>query len=419
MRYNLWQESSFSAYVFGFTSTTPKIIELLGTFYSIFLKLYFILFYINMDLEKKWIKYFSRLSWTSFSCSLTGSWKIHNKMQAIIVLIYTLIDGIRMMYAWRISDIEPSIIFGAIYHLLGVSGQMLTLVGGILILESFILQLIILLHRRSLLQLNLYMNHDKKESFVQESKFIFNHGYLSSKLTVWIFRFLSIVCGCLYVLYLSESLQSTCICFVAVINKIIHLEFCIDVYMFYWLWLHSARKLSYSIDSLFTDKVKPMNLQLKEFTRVWQQANLLNEISRKLSTTCFVFGVLLNAGMVLVIHSLSQNVDELPKFVIVLWTLALLVIFTQRLLYFVAASIPLKKCLCMRNRIYLIVFHNKNISWKDRRHLLNVIKSQDNQRTQIALTTINGRLLETKLLGHQIVYTIRVFVLFLKIIRFS
>ena len=323
-----------------------------------------------------------------------------------------------MMYAWRISDLETSLTLGATFHTLGVSGNMMTLMGAILILESFTLQYIVLIHRRSLLDVDLHINRDQEIRFLQESRLAFKI-YSSSKFTLRFLQLLSIPCAFLYVSYFSFSLLSILLSFLSVINTMVHLEFHMDVYMFYCLWLQSVRKLSYSIDCLFMETDKPMNFMLNHFTQVWNETNLLNEISSKVSTTCFIFGVLLNAGMFLAVRSLSKNGDELPILVAVITTGGLLVIFIERLTIFVAVSVPLKKCISMRDRVYRILVNNRKLSWRQQKHLLNIIKSQGNQRTQIALTTIDGRLLETKLLGHHIIYSVRVLVLFLKILKSS
>ena len=151
-------------------------------------------------------------------------------------------------------------------------------------------------------------------------------------------------------------------------------EMLIDIYTFYWLWFLSTRKLSYSIDSLFSDRKKSIEFDLRCLIQVKQQSNILNSLSKRLSAVCFMFNVVLHASFILILYNVSNN--RLPLFLAVMIILGSVGVFIERLIYFVGAAIPLQKSISLRNSVYRVLYHEKNLSWNQQRHLLNVIKSQ-------------------------------------------
>ena len=182
----------------------------------------------------------------------------------------------------------------------------------------------------------------------------------------------------------------------------------IDIYTFYWLWFLSTRKLSYSIDSLFSDRKKLIHYDLRCLIQVKQQSNILNNLSKRLSAVCFIFGVVLHASFISILY-VSNN--DLPLLLVVMVVLGSVGVFIGRLIYFLGAAIPLQKSISLRDRVYRLLYHEKNLSWNQRRHLLSIIKSQRSLQTKIAFTAIDGRLIEKKLLSHHISYSLRVLML--------
>ena len=370
-----------------------------------------------MNVKEKWIQYFTRLSWTPFSCSLRESWKTSDKVKTFPVLLYTLIEGLRLCYAWKVQEIESSLKFLAIYHPIGFAGRMCTLVSAISILESFVLQSIVCFHRKSLLQFESHMTQDKDMSFKRECNLVFKMSYWLLTCTARFFEILAITCAFFYMCDFSFSGESICLSICAAVLQIINSELMADIYIFYWLWFVSTRKLSYSISSLFSENDPSITDELQQYTKVSMHSFNLNQMSRKLSTTIFVFGCVLNTGMVLMVYSLPESLDTLALPVALPIILGPVVAFTGRLIYFIGAATPFQQSMLLRDRIYRILFHMKNVSWKDRRQLLDIIKSQGCFQGKLGLTTIDGRLLETKLIGYHIVYSVRVFVLLLKVIK--
>ena len=109
--------------------------------------------------------------------------------------------------------------------------------------------------------------------------------------------------------------------------------------------------------------------------------------------------------------------NELTLPVVIVTVIPPIVVFIERLVYFAVAATPLQETIAMQGRLYRILLHDKNVSWKHKIKVLNVVKSQEETRTKMALMTIDGRLLETKFLGHYIFYFARVLVLLLKVIK--
>ena len=369
-----------------------------------------------MDIEDEWMKYFSRFGWTSISCSLRGSWTSSDKVKAFFVLIYTLIEGCRLCYVWTLQDLESSLKFLAIYNALGLTGKIISFASGIVLLESVVLQSIIWFDQTPLLKFGLYtMTDDERRSYVKESKLVLLFSYWPLKLSCRFFQLIVISCGLYYMYYFSFSLGKLFLAICAIILQVINIEHLGDVYMFYWLWFVSSRKLSYSISSLFRENSQ-LSLELTRYGQVWFNFKMLNQLSQKLGTTCFIFGCVHNTGLSLLIHSLSKSKD-FPILFLVLSTSITIMIFIYRLLYFVGAATPLQQSIQIRDRIYRLLFHEEFLSWKHQKHLLGIIKTQDRKQTKIALTTIDGRLLETKMLGHHITYSARVLVLLLKVMK--
>lgn len=351
-----------------------------------------------------------------FLLFLTESKQPTDTIKVSLVLLYSLIEGIRNNYVWRLQDLESALIFGGILHPLGITGRMFTLLIGILLIESFVLQLILWFSPISLRKLGFNMNQKQEARFNRESNVIFKITYYPFTSFVRFFDILAVSCGIYYVYYFSFSLQSFCLSLCGVIIQKINNEFCADVYMFYCLLFLYIKKLSYSIASLLVHEQKTISVQIKQFIQVCHQSRLFNQLSMKISSTCFIFGVVINTALYLCVHSLTKSVDELPLFVVVFATFQMIAIFVGRLIYFFGATTPLRQSSIMRNRIYQVIFH-KNLSWKDKMTLLNILKNLGNIRTKIALTTIDGRLLETKLLGHHVFYSARVLALFTKLIK--
>ena len=161
----------------------------------------------EMDSNQDWIKYFTRWSWTVFSSSLTESWKVKDKIRSILVLLYALMEGIRLTYVWRFQDLESSLRFGAIYHPLGATERAISFSIGILIFESFVLQCILWFNQRSLLSFHPYLSLGKQRLFHKESKFIFTIAYWPLILAARFFQFVIIGCGLAY-MYLFFTLVS-------------------------------------------------------------------------------------------------------------------------------------------------------------------------------------------------------------------
>ena len=362
-----------------------------------------------------WIKHFTRFRWSCFVSCVETSCRTRNKITTLTILLYALFEGIRLSYVSKLQDLESALMFASIFTPFGLPGRMFMLTGGILMLESFVLQSVVKFSSSSLISLNPYMTQENRALFRKESKLIFKISYWSMYCIIRFFQVLAVTCVYLYVNYFSFSFLSFFFSLVACILATVNLEFIFDIYMYYWIWFVSARKLSYAIDSLF--KNNSSSVHLDTFIQVCHQCKFLNQLSQKLSITCFVFGVVLNIALILTVDSFVSDENPLPLFVVVLVTLMVITIFIGRLIYFIGAANPLLKSTFMRDRVYGIFFSNKNLSWRERRQLLNVVKSQTSLRTRMALTTIDGSLLETKLLGYHIVYSLRALVLLLKITK--
>ena len=337
-----------------------------------------------MNVKEKWMKYFTRVSWTPFSCSLRESWKTSDKVKTLPVLLYTLIEGLRLRYAWKVQEIGSSLKFLAIYHPIGFVGRMCTLVSAISILESFVLQSIVCFDQKSLLQFKSHMTKDNEMSFNRECNLVLKMSYWLLICTARFFQILAINCAFFYMCDFSFSGESICLSICAAILQIINIELMADIYIFYWLWFVSSRKLSYSISSLFSENGRSITGELKQYVKVSMHLLNLNQMSRKLSTTIFLFGCVLNTGMVLMVYSLPESLDKLALPVALPIILGPVVAFTGRLIYFIGAATPFQQSILMRDRIYRILFHMKNISWKDRRQLLDIIKSQGGFQKRLA-----------------------------------
>ena len=372
-----------------------------------------------MDVEQEWTKYFNRIAWSSFASSLNRSWKARDKFKAIFIILYTLFEGIRLSYVWQIQDLETSLLYLAAYHPMGLSGRMFSLTGAILQFESVVLQLIVFFDPRSLLDFNSCMTNEKEASFKRESKLIFVTSYWLLKCCAVIIQSMIIGCGFYYIYHFSFSFTSICLSLIATVMQVVNIEFYRDIYTFYMLWFVSTRKLKYCVQSLFSQVDSPIKYELNRFAQVWHHSQQLNQLSSKISTTCFIFGCTVNAGFFLMVHSLSHSVDKFPLTLLILEMLPPTFVFLQRLTYFVGAATPLQQTISKQMRIYRILFHNKNLSWKNKMQLLNILKGQGCHKTKIALTTIDGRLLETKFLGHHLSYSARIIVMFLKVIRYD
>ena len=370
-----------------------------------------------MDIDQAFFRYFNRLSWTSFVCYLKGSWKTSDKIKAFLVLLYTLEEAFRLCYVWNLEDMESSLLFLANFNAIPMAGRWISLTSGILMFELFILQSIVWFKPTCLLKFRFYMTHDNKSSFKKESKIIFLISSWLMKCLVCFTYVIIISCSFYYMYYFSFSLSSICFSIFAVIIQIINVEIHTHTFIFYSMWIYSFRNLSFSINSLFIDHNSPLRTQLNRFTQVCLQSQALNEVSAKISTSCFVFGGIVNTSFFLMISSLLTNRNEITLPVVIIIVLGLIAVFSARVIYFAAAATPLNQTFTVTKRIYRIMVHDKNLSWKDKIQLLNIIKTQGGMRTKMAFTTIDGRLLETKLLGQHIVYSLRVLTLYLKIQR--
>ena len=285
-------------------------------------------------------------------------------------------------------------------------------------LELFTLQLTVLLNRSSFLDFNPYLSKENEASFESESKFWSNICHWTITCVCRCYQVLPICCGFYYIYYFSFSAQSIGLSIFAVFIQVINTQFCCDDLMFNWLSFLSIRRLSYSIASLFSNNDSAsITLDLKKCNQVWQQCKLLNQLSQTLNTMWFIFGVIDNTPLILAVYSLTQMGQEMLLLLILLVSTGVLTVVILRLSLLVVASTPLHQANLMRDRVRFILLYNKDISWKDRRSLLNVIKSQESLKTKFGLTTIDGRLLEKNLLGHHIVYSVRVLVLLLKFIK--
>ena len=369
-----------------------------------------------MDINQLWIKYFDRLSWTSFAGYLKGSWKTSDKIKSFLVLLYTLEEAFRLCYVWCLTDMESSLLFLANFNAIPMAGRWLSLTSGILMFELFLLQSIVWFQPSHVLKFRLYMTHDNQSSFNKESKIIFSISSWLMKCMVSFFHVIVISCGFYYMYYFSFSLSSICFSILGTTIQIINMEIHSHPLMLYSMWVCSFRKLSYSIDSLFIDN-SPLSTQLNRFTQVYLHSQALNEESKRISTTCFVFGCVVNTSFFLMIRCLITSRGQSTVPVVILTILASVLVFLGRLIYFVGAATPLNQTIAMKKRVYRILLYDKNLSWKDRVELLKIIKDQGEIRTKMALTTIDGHLLDTKLLGHHIFYSVRVLILLLKIIQ--
>ena len=370
-----------------------------------------------MDIDQAFIRYFDRLSWTSFACYLKGSWKTSDKIKAFLVLLYTLEEAFRLCYVWSLTDMESSLTFFANFNAIPIVGRTFSLVSGMFMFELFALQLILWLNPKSILQLNSYMTRNNESSFNREARIIFKKSYWLRRSLVRFYHVVVINCGFYFIYYFSFSWSSICFSIFAVIIQMINMEIVSLLYMFYSLWIHSARKLSYSIGSLFIQDNSPISVHLNHFNQVWFHSQVLNQFSKRLSTIFFLFGCLCNTGLFLVVNSSLKLGDELILPVVIVAVAPPIAVFIERLVYFAVAATPLQETIAMQTRLYCILLHDKKISWKDRMKLLNIVKSQAGIRTKMALTTIDERLLETKFLGQYIFYSARVLVLLLKVIK--
>ena len=370
-----------------------------------------------MDIDQAFIRYFDRLSWTSFACYLKGSWKTSDKIKAFLVLLYTLEEAFRLCYVWSLTDMESSLTFLANFNAIPMAGRWISLTSGILMFELFLLQSIVWFQPSHVLKFRLYMTHDNQSSFNKESKIIFSiSSWLMNCLTCFTYVVI-ISCGFYYMYYFSFSLSSTCFSIFATIIEIINVEIHTYTFIFYSMWVCSFRKLSYSINSLFINDNSPLSTQLNRFTQVCLQLQTLNEVSAKISTSCFAFGCIVNTSFFLMISSLLTNGNKITLPVVILTTCGSIIAFSVRVIYFTLAATSLNQTIALTKRIYRIMVHDKNLSWKDKIQLLNIIKTQGRVKTKMALTTIDERLLETRLLGQHIVYSLRVLTLYLKIER--
>ena len=370
-----------------------------------------------MDIDQAFFRYFNRLSWTSFVCYLKGSWKTSDKIKAFLVLLFTLEEAFRLCYVWNLEDMESSLLFLANFNAIPMAGRWLSLTSGILIFELFLLQSIVWFKPTYVLKSRLYMTRENYSSFNKESKITFLISSWLMKCMVSFFHVVAISCGFYYMYYFSFSLSSICLSIFATTIQIINMEIHSHPLMFYSMWVCSFRKLSYSINSLFINENSPLSTQLNRFTEVCLQSQALNEESKRISTTCFVFGCIVNTSFFLMVRCLITSGGHSTVPVVILTILATVLVFLGRLIYFVGAATPLNQTIAMKKRVYRILLYDKNLSWKDRVELLKIIKDQGEIRTKMALTTIDGHLLDTKLLGHHIFYSVRVLILLLKIIQ--
>ena len=131
----------------------------------------------------------------------------------------------------------------------------------------------------------------------------------------------------------------------------------------------------------------------------------------------FPFRMYLQYWTFLVVNSSLRFGNELTLPVVIVTVIPPVAVFIERLVYFAVAATPLQETIAMQGRLYRILLHDKNISWKHKIKLLNVVKSQEETKTKMALTTIDERLLETKFLGQYIFYSARALVLLLKVIE--
>ena len=250
-----------------------------------------------MDIDQAYIRYFNRLGWTSFACYLKGSWKASDQIKAFLVLLYTLEEAFRLCYVWCLTDMESSLLFLANFNAIPMVGRMLSLTSGMFMLELFALQIILWLNPKSLLEFNSYMTSNKQSSFNREAMVIFRKSYWLRRGLVRFYHVVIINCGFYFIYYFSFSWPSICLSIFAIIIQMINMEIVSLLYMFYSLWIHSVRKLCYSIKSLFIQDNSPISIQLNHFIDVWFHSQVLNHISKKLSTTCFLFGCICNTGL--------------------------------------------------------------------------------------------------------------------------
>lgn len=388
----------------------------------------------SMKSLESWFKYFTRFPFPVTSCCLRGSWSTWDKMKAFGLIHYSLINAFILMHTWFVDDWESSLEFGAILNPMGLTGKACCVCGGILVLEYFVLQIIICFNPISLLQLNLGKNQrimkgtkvfpeilsqNMLDKFSRESEITYSIVSTGTAMISRFYNFVLVYYAISFMVYFSFSFKSIFLGILwSMIIHAINLEIMRDVYMHYWLWFVSIRYLTLCIDDLFVDQSKSMKLHLNDFLQVCQQTRLVNFLSKKLMTVCLVFGVAYHAFLFQMCYFIFQAEETWTPLMLVM-IVASTATFVIKVIYLIAAATPLTKSTELRRRVYLLLYRSDNLCWIHKKILLNVIKSQGNENpcSRIALTAIDGQLLDLKLFLKQFIYSARVTIFLFKILR--
>ena len=391
-----------------------------------------------MDHLRKWYTFFTRSNWTVHSCCLRGSWKTTDKIKIICLLSYCILEEVRCIFVSTLDDLESSLMFGGIYHPLGITGRICTLANAILLNQSFLVQVIIWFnplscfhvllsptqripkgHTRTSLQLIQQLVPEvKHQSLESEIRFICKFAELSLPPILRFYEVVAFICALNYLWINSYSLPSVILTIFWSTMQLIHLEIFIrDSYMIYWLKVISVKRVTFAVDGLFQQLQQSVDLQCVSFARLRKSINLLNSLESKLATTGVIHTTLLNGCLLYAAVSIPR--DQNVVMIVSLAFVAIAVFVSQSMFYFSVASLYVKGQ-DLSKRVYNILYHHQNeLTSGQKRKLLMIIKSQSSGKSnsRLCITLFGGQIFDTRVHSKHTSWSLRMVIMLFKLIK--
>ena len=386
-----------------------------------------------MDPLEEWFEVLTRNKWTVYSSCIRGAWKPWDKFKTLMVMIYTLVEALRYLLVFFVTDMDTALMFGAIYYPLGLIGRSLTLALSFSLFGIFFGQIIIWFRPSSLLQVKLSPNsriskvvkHSHQELTTEQEMIFRQEARITLKMFKWIsiilrifFNSLTIACG-LRLMYTTWSgwlnikvLLSFFWIFIHLLNYEVVLY---SAYAATWFMSVGIKRISRLIDQSFHSVVDDVYVQCNYFIGLMQDVFAFNLYFKMMISTFDIIISLVNGAAAFTVVLLNQETTTAVK----IFQVILLVIIAIHSYLFSVGTIPVKKARQMRKRVYKIIFHRNGLTTREKRNLLNIIKSQEcqSEHSKLGLKTWEGTMFGMDIFLRHLFNSFRVLILLFKIIQ--
>ena len=386
-----------------------------------------------MDPLEEWFQILTRNKWTVFSSCIRGAWKPWDKFKALVVMIYTLVEALRYLLVFLVTDMDTALIFGGIYYPLGMIGRSFTLTLSFTLFGIFFGQIIVWFRPCSLLQIKLSPNsrvskvikHSHQELtaeqeiiFHQEARIILKMFKCNAIILEICFNSFIILCGLRY-MYMTWSgwfsIQVLLSLLWIFIHLLTHEVVLYTPYAAAWFMSVGIKRISLLIDQSFHSVNQDVNGQCNYFIGLMKDVFAFNLYSKMFISISYITISLVNGAAAFTVVLLHQETTVAIKILQVI----LLVIIAIHTYLFSVATVPTNKARKMKGRVYKIIFHKNGLTATEKRNLLNIIKSQacQSQYSKLGLKTWEGTMFGMNIFFRQLFTSFRVLILLFKIIQ--